>query len=159
MHLSCHTYQWVMSYLSMSHVTHMMNVSCHPHECVMPPTWMRHVTCKVESCQSLLISHSTHINESCHTCEWVVYVSRVGISDRVRAKKIEEIYQSCHTYQWVMWQIWMSHVTLGIGGKCASEEEGRSPRSWSRCPAPGLNICHMTHSYVCNDSFMYVAWH
>ena len=31
---SCHTYEWVMSHIWMSHVTH-LNESCHTYECVM----------------------------------------------------------------------------------------------------------------------------
>jgi len=51
---SCHTYEWVMSHIRMSHVTH-MNESCHTYERVMSHIWMSHVT---------------HMNESCHTYEW-----------------------------------------------------------------------------------------
>jgi len=35
----CHTHEWVMSHLWMSHVTH-MNESCHTYEWVMPHTYM-----------------------------------------------------------------------------------------------------------------------
>ena len=45
------TYEWVMSHISMSHVTH-INESCHTYQWVMSHVWMSPVT---------------HINESCHT--------------------------------------------------------------------------------------------
>jgi len=66
---SSHTYEWVMSHIWMSHVTHMnksfthMNKSWHAHEWVMPHTWM---------------SHATHMNESCHTHEWVMSLTRAN---------------------------------------------------------------------------------
>ena len=56
MNESCHTYEWVMSHIWMSHVTQ-MNESCHTYEWVMSYIWMSHVT---------------HMNESCHTYEWVM---------------------------------------------------------------------------------------
>jgi len=56
MHESCHTYEWVMSRIWMSHFTR-MNESCHTYEWVISHVWMSHVT---------------HMNESCHTYEWVM---------------------------------------------------------------------------------------
>ena len=53
MNESCHTYEWVMSHIWMSHVTR-MNKSCHTYEWVM--------------------SHRRHAcsRETCHTHEWVM---------------------------------------------------------------------------------------
>ena len=51
MNESCHTYEWVMPHIWMSHITH-MNESCHTYEWVMSHIWMSPVT---------------HMNESCHT--------------------------------------------------------------------------------------------
>ena len=48
-------YEWVMSHMWMSHVTH-MNESCHTYEWVMSRIWMSHVT---------------HMNESCHTYDTI----------------------------------------------------------------------------------------
>jgi len=42
----------------------------------------------------------THLNESCHTCEWVV--PHIWMS---------HVIGSCHTYEWVMSHIWRRHVT------------------------------------------------
>ena len=48
-----HTYEWVMSHIWMSHITHMnvschnkqeLNESCHTYDWVMSHTWMSHVT-------------------------------------------------------------------------------------------------------------------
>ena len=58
------------------------------------------------------MSHRTHMNESCHTCEWV------------------------------MSHLWMSHRT--------HKNEATS--------AHMLCCILMTHSYVCNDSFICVQW-
>ena len=49
----CHTCEWVMSHLGMSHVTH-VNDWYRTYECIMSHMWM---------------SHAAHRN-SCHTYEW-----------------------------------------------------------------------------------------
>ena len=49
------------------------------------------------------LSHVTHMNESCHTYEWVM--SHIWMSP------VTHTNESCHTYEWVMSHIWMSHVT------------------------------------------------
>jgi len=57
---SWHTYEWIMSHIWMSHVTH-MNESCRTYEWVMLHIWMRHVT---------------HMSESCHTCvPWPIHLA------------------------------------------------------------------------------------
>ena len=78
MNESCHTYEWVMSRIWMSRVTH-MNESCHTRECVTSHKWMSHVTHTNESCHTyesvmshIWMSHATHMNETCHTYEWVM---------------------------------------------------------------------------------------
>jgi len=89
---SCHTYEWVMSHIQMSHVTH-MNVSCH--------LWLRlHVTHMNESCHTyewvmshIWMSHVTHMNESCH--KWICHVTYKCVIPHMNA--------SC--------RIWLSHVT------------------------------------------------
>jgi len=40
------------------------------------------------------MSHVTHINESCHTYQWVM--SHISMSH------VTHINESCHTYEWVM---------------------------------------------------------
>ena len=62
----------------------------------------RHVT-------HMVASHVTHINESCHTYEWVM--------SHIWMIHVTHMNRSCHTYEWVvsnervMSHIWMSHVT------------------------------------------------
>jgi len=50
---TCHTCEWVMSHMWISHVAH-VNESCRTCERVMSHMWMSHVA---------------HVKESCHTCE------------------------------------------------------------------------------------------
>ena len=76
----------------------------------MSQLWMSHVTHMNESCHTyqwvmsqLWMSHVTHTNESCHTYRWVM--SQLWMSH------VTHTNESCHTYRWVMSQIWMSHVT------------------------------------------------
>ena len=102
-------YEWVMSHIWMSHVTH-MNESCHTYEWVMSHIWMSHVTHRNESSHTyewvmshICISHVTHMNESCHTYECV--------KSHVWMSQVTHMNESCHTYEWVMLHIWMSHVT------------------------------------------------
>jgi len=53
----CHTCEWVMSHIWMSHVTHIKE-SCHTYERVMSQIWKSHVT---------------YMNESCHTYERLAF--------------------------------------------------------------------------------------
>ena len=74
MNESCHTYEWVTSHVRMSHVTcewvmSHVNESCH--------IWMSHVTLLYVHASLMIacytwMSHVTHMNESCHTHEWVM---------------------------------------------------------------------------------------
>jgi len=77
--------------------THVTQTSCHTHERVTSHIKRSHGTG--------LNNHVTHMNESCHTYEWVMtYQNR-------------QIDVLCHTYEssdtsgWVMSHVWMSHVT------------------------------------------------
>ena len=83
-------YDWVMSHIWMSHVTH-INKPCH---------W-------------IWMSRVTHINDSFHTCEWV----RLNISTSRVTRRNQFIWMShiMHelrpTYDWVMSHVTISHVT------------------------------------------------
>ena len=75
MNESCCTYEWVMSHILMSHVTH-MNESCCTYEWIMSHIWMSHVAHMNESYHTYervmshtWMSHVTHKDESCHTYE------------------------------------------------------------------------------------------
>ena len=66
-------YEWVMSHIPMSSVTH-AHESCHIYECVRAHMWMLHVNLMDESCckykwvmSHIRLSHGTHIHESCRT--------------------------------------------------------------------------------------------
>jgi len=91
MNESCHTYEWVMSHIWMSHVTH-MNESCHTYEWGMSHTWMHQVP---------------HMNESCHTYEWVmshIWMSHVTHMDASSPT-------SC-TLVCTKSNIWMCHINF-----------------------------------------------
>jgi len=54
------------------------------------------------TCMShMWMSHVTHANESCHTCEWVMS----------RMRHVSHVNESCHTCEWGMSHMWMRHVT------------------------------------------------
>jgi len=98
LHLVNESCGWVMSHLSVSHVTR-VSESC---GWVMSHLSVSHVTRVSESCGWVMshvsVSHVTRVSES---CGWVM--SHVWVSHVAR------VSESCHTYQWVMW---VSHVTF-----------------------------------------------
>jgi hypothetical protein len=66
-------------------------------------------------------SHTTHVDESCRTCEWIVphiwmsHATHVNADDPVvphmwlsYATYVNEL---CHTFEWVMPHMWTSHAT------------------------------------------------
>jgi len=78
-------------------------------DCVMSHVWMSYnhtyewVVQHVNDSWHIWKSHVTHMNESCHTHEWVMsltWISHVTYMDA-----------SCHAYAWVMSHIWMSQGT------------------------------------------------
>jgi len=106
-------YVYVSIYVYMRHVTH-MNVFPAIYEWVMSHVWTRHVMRAKESIHKII--HVTHVNASCHTHEYVVWMSQVT---RVNAsyhtyervmwmRHVTHVNVSCHIYEWVLW---MSHVT------------------------------------------------
>jgi len=128
----CHTYEWVMS--SLAHTRCLKSIkmregnqwvmSYHTCKYVMSRKWMSHVVActqdvtkgvrmrkETESC------HVTHMNESCHTYEWVIsyewVTSHIWMSHAThkRMSHVTHMNESCHTYEWVMSHIWMSHAT------------------------------------------------
>jgi len=110
----CHTYEWVMSHIWMSHVFH-MNESWHTYE------WVTLHVC--ESCHTyewvmshIWMSHVFHMNESWHTYEWVT----LHVCSHAK-----HINQPCHTYEWVMPQICMGNVLFvqNIEGQTAPKDK------------------------------------
>ena len=106
---SCHTYEWVMSHMWMSHVTH-MNESCHTYEWVMSHIWMR--LAGYEWVMShIWMSHGTYKSVVSHTNKSQI------MPHMNQAYGITTIHvnESCHSSEWVMSHIWMSHVTHAYG--------------------------------------------
>ena len=87
MNESCHTCEWVMSHIWLSHVIH-MNESCYTCE------WVT---------SHMSMSHVTHVNESCRICEWVI--SKMWMSH------VTHVNKSCRICERVMSHMWTSHVT------------------------------------------------
>jgi len=63
--------------------------------------WRIH-TCDMTHYITVWMSHVTHMNESCHTYEWVMA--------HIRMSHVTDMNQSCHTYEWVMSNTCMRHV-------------------------------------------------
>ena len=123
MNESCHTYEWVMSHLWMSHVTH-MDESCHTHTCQTDDQMFVSTTEWVMS----------HTNKSCHTCKCQRdKLDACGIDPMSHVTHMNE---SCHTYEWDMSHTWMSHVT--------HMNESRDTYEWI-CFTCTNESCHMSH--------------
>jgi len=106
------TYDWVMSRIWMSYVTH-MNESCHTFEWVMSHIWMSHVTHMNESCLTyewvmshIWMSQVSHMNESCHA--WM----------RPHMNEKSHMFMSHVTHAWVLSrmhesrQLWLNEGTI-----------------------------------------------
>jgi len=93
-----------MSHIGLSLVTR-VHALLHTHWWVMSHIWMipSQVTHVNDLWHTKWMSHVTHMNESCHTYEWVI--SHVWMSHVTRMN------ESSHTYEWVMSHVWMSRVT------------------------------------------------
>ena len=107
------TYEWVMSHISMSHVTHMKWVMSH--------VCMRNICRMNKWCQTYGCYTYKWMNESCYTYEWVnewvmlhiwidIWMSHVypheWVMSRVWMSHVTHMNESCHTYEWVMSHIW-----------------------------------------------------
>ena len=150
---SCHTYEWVMSRLWMSHGTH-MNESWH----TLSVVWC------IQMCD-IWICHVIHMKESWHTYEWVM--AHIWMSHGTHMN------EPCHTYEWVMPHIWMSHVTH-MNESChirmchdsftyAMTREGFMAYRERYAMTPSrmqwlLHMWVMTHSYLRHDSFTCEPW-
>jgi len=60
------------------------------------------------------VSSNTHINESCHTHEYV--------TSHRSTSHVTHMNTSCHMYQWVMSHTWIRHVTC-INESCHTHSE------------------------------------
>jgi len=139
--VSCHTYEWVMSHIRMSHsLAHIrmghtydernvtvMDESCHIYERVM---------------SHIRTSHITHTNESCHTYEWVT-----NGSDMWREKcNMTHPYVRHDSFVCVTWIIHMCDMTHTY--------------VWHDsfvCVTWLIRMCDMTHPYTRHDLFVCVT--
>jgi len=80
---SCHTFQWAMPCMLLSHVSH-MNVSC-----------LKYVTHRDEAC----LTCECVLSHMCHTHGWVMSMCECVMS------------HICLTYGWVMSNVWMCDVS------------------------------------------------
>ena len=110
----------VMSDMRMSHVKHF---------------WMSHVTHVNESrhtCEWVMshmwMSHVTRVNELCHTCEgvmslmWMTRSHWEWIRSHIWMSHVAHMNESCHTYEWVMSYVAATqHIVSLIGFICKGD--------------------------------------
>jgi hypothetical protein len=120
----CHTCEWVVSHVWMSHVSR-VNESCHTYEWVMSHVWMSQVT---------------HMNEWFHAYEWVVPHLRMSRKRQERdPNKMSKETQICtKRYGWVMSRIWISRAT--------STNESRHAYEWVVSHIWMSRVAHMNES-------------
>ena len=103
---SCHTCEWVMAQIWISHCTNVkgvISIALDSSEC-----------CHVMSLTRM--SHGTHVNESRHTYQQTISIV-LNLSESCRVMSHmwmshgTHVNGSCHTYEWVMSHMWMSHGT------------------------------------------------
>jgi len=137
MNESCHTYEWVMSHIWMSHVTH-MNESCHTHEWVtksvthMNVSMGASVTCVSplnmwmdESCHTCTTNKESHVYEREHGCRGVTYVSSFNMW----------VHESCHT--WILIKS-LTHRNVSTGAWGGYNVSLHSTHEW---------MSHVTREY------------
>jgi len=118
-------YEWVMSQIWMSHVSHLslgVCAMCRIWISQVAHTWMRHVTRMDASCR-------THMNESCQKYEEVmshIQVSRAPICFGVWLSHVTHVNESHDTQEWVMLHTWMIHVAH-LNESCHTHEWVMSP--------------------------------
>jgi len=91
------------------------------------------------------MSHVTHMNEPCHTYEWVVSILRMRDMSHIPTIHVTRINESCHTY------------------RCSSSlsRSSQLERLWVFFFVSfflGSIHTRMTHSYLCQYSFMTHLW-
>ena len=92
MNESCHTYEWVMSHMSLSHSTHAYE-ACHIFESVIAHIWMSHGKLMNESCHTCHwviahthMRHATYLNKSCRRCSEVLHVTHINVTHMNESK-------------------------------------------------------------------------
>jgi len=119
---SCHTYEWVKSCIWRSHVTH-MDESCDTYKSVMSYIWISHVTRTNLSC--MWMSQVTHMNESCHSYERVMLHIR-------QMSHVTHVNESYHTCKWVMSMTYPHWTDPADGLPSAARHWDAKPRWASR---------------------------
>jgi len=152
MNASCHTFEYVMSRIWLSHeqlveledaaLRSGMNESCHTYEWVLS-----RITHLKESCP-----------ESCHTYE-ESHERRVTTHEESHERRIEIEFaaprsgtnEACHTYIWVMSHIWMRRVT--------HMNESCHPYEWVMSLVWMSRVTHVNVScHTCRSVILCVAW-
>ena len=93
------TYEWVMSHIWMSHVTH-MNELCHTYGWVMSHIWMRHIT---------------RMNESCHAYEWVMSQYRWKSRRLVGLREYLQLYVNFCSFSLKFFSVLFTQYLLRLG--------------------------------------------
>jgi len=161
----CLTYEWVMSQIWISHISH-MNESCLTYVWVMSHIWMSHVSSRLCVCLTSVSPISEHARMHA-VPRWLVYAKRLKTAQTterlayITASSASRAWMSL-TYEWVMSHIWMSHVShIGVRLRDMTHPYVRYDSCMCVCVCvcvcEGARLYDMTHSYVKHDSFMCVT--
>jgi len=96
--VACHTYEWVMSHIWMSHVAH-RNGSCHTYESVMSHIGRRHVT---------------HINEQAGRAFMTVSTEIATSPKSTGSRNSNSSVSRCTNSNWVFRSIWICSGELSF---------------------------------------------
>ena len=130
----CLTYEWVgtLPYVTLPR-PQCINMSCSGNE-----SFIRMMNESCHTCEWVMphrrMSHVTHANESCHTGEWVM--------SHMQMSYVTLANESCHTGKWVMSHMQMSHVTL------ANKSCHTCKRVMSHMRMSHINACCHVHARV-----------
>ena len=97
----------------------------------------------------ILMSHVTHMNESCHTYEWVIshirmnHVTHMDQSCHTYDWVMSHMHELCHTYEWAISQKWMGHFTYERG----TSHMNASRQIWIRHVIYEWSMSHMNEAY------------
>jgi len=106
MRAPCHTYEWAMSHICMSHVTHMNESSslfAHVNEWVMSHIWINHETCHIGWLR-LVVSLKLYVSFAGY-----IFFYRALLQKRPIILRSQLIVAT--PYQSIMLHKWMSHIT------------------------------------------------
>jgi len=160
MNTPCRTYEWVMSHIRMSHVTHINKsfstyewVASHTYGWVVSHMWMSHVPHTNKLCHAyawVVPRTYEHVDESCTTCATPLIHTCVTRLIHIRVWYTNKL---CHTYAWVVprpYEWVQSHVQMS---PVAHMNESCRTCEWGThvCRAYE-HICDMTRSYVAHTN-------